>query len=132
MLNRRSSILLIDDEEDYCRLIKMHLEGVSDYEFYFATTGDEGIKLSRELRPDVILLDIMMPGMNGFEVLEKLKKDAETIKIPVIMLSARDDEKAKLKAAQLYDESYITKPIDVHILKEKIDEVLTRRKSPAN
>jgi two-component system phosphate regulon response regulator PhoB len=64
--------------------------------------------------------------MDGFEVLEKLKSDMSTIEIPVIMLTARGDEAYKVKAARLYDEEYITKPVEADQLKTRIDEVLKR------
>ena len=76
--------------------------------------------------PDLILLDILMPGMDGFEVLEKLKKHEDTMMIPVVMLTAKGDEASKTKATQLYDELYITKPIEATDLKIKIEEVLER------
>jgi len=121
-------ILIIDDEKNFCTLVKKILKLMGDFKVVVATDGKTGIKLAKKAKPDLILLDILMPGMGGFEVLEKLKKDDDTIAIPVVMLSALEDETAKLKAAQLYDEGYITKTIDPPDLKAKIEEVIERRK----
>ncbi|MBU1853366.1 MAG: response regulator [Candidatus Omnitrophica bacterium] len=123
----KKRILIIDDEKDFCSIVKMNLENTGDFELSVATNGKKGLELAKKLKPDLILLDIHMPGMDGFEVLEKLKKNLDTIEIPVVILSALKDEETKLKAAGLYDDLYITKPIDAINLKAKILEVLERR-----
>jgi DNA-binding response OmpR family regulator len=126
-MDRKQIILLIDDETDYCALLKMHLSFIGNFEVVCAGSGNDGLRLARRIKPDIILLDVIMPGLDGFAVLEKLKKDDETISIPVIMLSGLDEDSAKIKAAQLYDESYVTKPVDVYQLKAKIEETLKLR-----
>lgn len=123
----KKRILIIDDEESFCRIVKMNLELTGDFEVDIATDGKKGIKKAKRAKPDLVLLDILMPGMDGFEVLERLKKDENTMAIPVVMLTAKGDEVSKMKAAQLYDEEYITKPIEAPDLKAKIEEVLKRR-----
>jgi two-component system, OmpR family, alkaline phosphatase synthesis response regulator PhoP len=123
----KRKILIIDDETDFCKLVKRNLELIGDFEVAIAEDGKRGLASAKKLKPDLILLDIMMPHMDGFKVLEKLKTDMNTIAIPVIMLTAKGDEASKIKAAQLYDEEYITKPIDAPDLKTKIEEVLKRR-----
>ncbi|MFA5337246.1 MAG: response regulator [Candidatus Omnitrophota bacterium] len=120
-------ILIIDDEENFCKLVKMNLELDKDFIVEIAIDGKKGIDLAKKFKPDAIILDIMMPKMSGFEVLGKLKKDSKTIAIPVIMLSAKEDIDFQFKAAQLYDELYLVKPIDAPTLKGKIEEVLRRR-----
>lgn len=122
----KKRILIIDDEDDFCKIVKMNLESVGDFEVDIATTGKKGIVKALKEKPHLILLDIMMPGMDGFQVLEKLKKDYNTMSIPVVMLTAKEDEESKLKATQLYDEAYITKPVEASVLKTKIEEVLKR------
>lgn len=117
-------ILLVDDEKDYTTLMQEHLEGITDFEVYTASNGRQGLDTAKKIKPDLIILDIVMPGMDGFEVLEKLKNNTSTMGIPVIMLSARDDDNSKIRAAQLYNEMYLTKPIDANKLKAKINEVL--------
>ena len=126
-MDKKYTVLFIDDEADYCPLIKIHLSFIGNFEVICARSGKEGLKLARHIKPDIILLDILMPELNGFEVLERLKKDDKTVSIPVIMLSGLDDDNAKERASQLYDEMYITKPIDIYQLKDKIEEVLKIR-----
>lgn len=121
-------ILIIDDEKDFCRLVKMNLELLGNFKVLTAFSGREGIKIARETKPDLILLDIMMPKMNGFEVLRVLKRNRKTLAIPVVVLTAKDDDVSKLTATKLYNEEYITKPIGAGELKDKIEEVFKRSK----
>lgn len=123
-----TKILIIDDEEDLTFFVKANLELAGDYEVEVATSGKEGIKFAVSQKFDIILLDIMMPHMDGFDVLESLKKNKKTLSIPVVMLTAKGDDKSKIKAAGLYDEDYIVKPVQIEFLKTKIEEVLLRRK----
>lgn len=122
----KKKILIIDDEPDFCKLVKINLELIGDFEVFTALDGKQGLELAKKLQPDLILLDIMMPRMDGFEVLEKLKTDKVSASIPVTMLTARGDEASKDMAAQLYDEDYIVKPIESLELKNKIEEILKR------
>jgi len=120
-------ILIIDDEEDLTFFIKANLELAGDYEVITATTGKEGIAIAASTDINIILLDIMMPKMDGFEVLDKLKKTKGVLSIPVIMLTAKGDAESKIKAAGLYNEDYIVKPVQIEMLKLKIEEALKRR-----
>ncbi|MFA7677448.1 MAG: response regulator [Candidatus Omnitrophota bacterium] len=122
-------VLIIDDEEDLTFFVKANLELSGSYEVIIANRGKEGIKSASRHKPNIILLDIMMPQMDGFQVLEKLKKNPKTMAIPVIMLSAKTDDDSKLKAAGLYNEGYLVKPVQIDTLKAKIDQVLERRNS---
>lgn len=120
-------ILLIDDEKEFCSLVKKNLEIMGDFVVFIASDGKEGIKLAKKEIPDLILLDIHMPGMDGFEVLEKLKKDSETMDIPVAMLTVIKDQASKERASQLYVEAYIAKSIEPIDLKAKINKILSLR-----
>jgi len=120
-------ILIIDDEADFCKLIKMNLEATSDFKVDCAINGKDGIKLAKKIKPSLILLDIKMPDIDGFEVLKVLREDLKTISLPVVMLSALGDDTSKIKASGLYDDEYITKPIETPVLINKIKEVLKRR-----
>lgn len=124
---KRKKILIIDDEENFCVLVKKNLELTGKFEVAIATDGKHGISLAKRLRPHLILQDIMMPGANGFEIMERLKSDTKTCEIPVAMLTAKEDDESKMKAAQLFDDEYITKPIEAAALRIKIDEILQRR-----
>jgi DNA-binding response OmpR family regulator len=120
-------ILIIDDEGAFCSLIKENLEITGDYEVICATDGKGGIRAALEQRPDLILLDIMMPVMDGFKVLKILKSDEKTLSIPVIMLTAKDDDESKREAARLFDDRYIIKPVEIAVLRSTIEQVLSIR-----
>ena len=121
-------ILIIDDEEDFCFFVKKNLEAISNYEIITANKGKKGIQIARKEKPDLILLDIMMPGIDGFEVLKRLKGNEKTQRIPVIMFTAKDEDEAKIKASGLYCEDYIVKPVENVVLRAKIHKVLDLRK----
>jgi len=118
-------ILIIDDEEDFCFFIKANLQLISNYEIFIAHKGKKGLRLASKEKPDLILCDIMMPGIDGFEVLKRLKKNEETQHIPVIMLTAKSEDESKIKAAGLYCDDYIVKPVEIKTLKAKIHKVLS-------
>jgi len=120
-------ILIIDDEEDFCYFAKKNLEAISNYEIITANKGKKGIQIARKEKPDLILLDIMMPGIDGFEVLKRLKANEKTLNIPVIMLTAKDEDESKIKAAGLYCEDYLVKPVEKLVLRAKIQKVLSLR-----
>jgi len=122
-------ILIVDDEEDFCYFVKKNLEAISDYEIIIATKGKKGMQIARKEKPDLILLDILMPGIDGFEVLKRLKGNEKTENIPVIMLTAKDEDESKLKALGLYCDDYIVKPVEKMVLKAKIQKVLSITKS---
>jgi len=122
----RRTILAVDDEQALLALLEASLV-TADFNVHKAANGKDALKLAHKLQPDLILLDILMPGMNGYEVLEQLKNDDNTAMIPVIMLSGLSDEEAKIKSAELYSESYLTKPFTTGELLAKIEEVFRRR-----
>lgn len=122
----KKKILIIDDEPDFIKVIRMRLE-VNGFRVVSAENGKEGLKKSKSEKPDLILLDLMMPEMDGFEVLEHLKKDKKTFDIPVVILSAKSDDESKFKASQLYDEEYVVKGIESDELLRRIKDVLKRR-----
>ena len=122
-----TTIVFIDDEGDILWTVKKSLEVMGNYNVETATNGKDGIILAKKVKPDLILLDIMMPEMDGFETLKKLKAIPATAKIPVIMFTAREDDEAEIQAAELYNEDYVTKGLDMPLLMEKIEEVLKRR-----
>lgn len=107
--NQTQCILIVEDEPINQSLI---IEALSDYGFNLLTAenGEDGIKLARSNKPDLILLDIRMPGIDGFEVCSRLKSDETTLSIPIIFLTALTDTDKKLRAFQLGGVDYITKP----------------------
>ena len=116
-------ILIIDDEPNICSLVSDFL-GKKGFTAITAKSGKEGVSAANKFLPDLILLDINMPEMDGFAVLEKIKYSPKTMPIPVVMLSGRGDDESKIKASGLYSEYYITKPFGLEELESKIKEVL--------
>jgi two-component system alkaline phosphatase synthesis response regulator PhoP len=121
----RSKILIVDDEIDTLLPLKMSLE-VEDYLVLGASNGFEALELAKTNIPDLILLDVMMPGLDGYEVCARLKKDPVTRKIPVIMLTAKDAVREKVKGLDIGADDYVTKPFNLNELKARIKSVLRR------
>ena len=120
-------ILAIDDEESFTFFIKLNLQADIRYDFKVTTanSGEEGLKLARTIRPDLILLDIMMPGMSGAEVAEKLLMDARTKNIPIIFLTAvvQKDELEE-EAGLMGGREFIAKPVGKEELISRIEATL--------
>jgi DNA-binding response OmpR family regulator len=102
------------------------LESKGGYDVYLATSGQEGLEKAKEKKPDLIFLDVMMPGFDGIETLKRLKADNELKNIPVVMLTAVVTEKAKAEAHNLKVEGYLNKPLEMDILLAKIEEIKSR------
>lgn len=119
-------ILIIDDEKDFAFFVKQNLELAGAYAVTICANGKDGIACALRDKPDIILLDVIMSDMSGFEVLKALKSDKATTAIPVIMLTAVDIEEAKEKTSGLSSEDYIVKPVAISDLKAKLDSVLSR------
>jgi DNA-binding response OmpR family regulator len=126
-MNRKPTILIIDDEKDFCHFMRMNLESTNKYKVFVSTNARSGIKTAIRKKPDLVLLDIMMPNISGFEVLQKLKENINTTSIPVIMLTALSDDESVAKAMGLYSHEYIVKPVEMNSLVSKIDRVLLGR-----
>lgn len=126
-MNRKPTILIIDDEKDFCHFMRMNLESTNKYKIFVSTNARSGIKTAIRKKPDLVLLDIMMPNISGFEVLQKLKENINTTSIPVIMLTALSDDESVAKAMGLYSHEYIVKPVEMDSLVSKIDSILLGR-----
>ncbi|MDH5380061.1 MAG: hybrid sensor histidine kinase/response regulator [Cyclobacteriaceae bacterium] len=105
----RSRILVIDDQPNNLKLVSSLLK--KKYEVFLSMDGDIGLEIAKEKKPDLILLDIMMPGINGFDVCKKLKEDSVTSEIPVIFLTAKNEDDDIQRAFDLGGVDYIIKPI---------------------
>lgn len=117
-------ILIIDDDEEICKLIKVGLEKIGDFSVLFATSGKEGLRIAQTEKPHLILLDVRMPEMNGFEVLREIKQNKEIAGVPVVMLTALGDERHRNEAAHSYSEGYLTKPVELKDIKSTIESIL--------
>lgn len=123
-------IMLVDDEQDQIFSIKTGFEQEypKEYEIIGVESGKKCFQLlKKDVKPDLILLDIMMPDMSGWEVFDKLRADQSWKKIPVIFLTARSDGLATNAGAMIADD-YIEKPIDIKDLKIRIENVLMKSK----
>jgi two-component system OmpR family response regulator/two-component system alkaline phosphatase synthesis response regulator PhoP len=116
-------ILIVDDEENIRGLLQEVLQAVG-YQTFEATNGAQAIHLFEAESPDLVMLDIAMPGLSGFQVLRQLRK---TSKVPVIMLSARIDTIDKVESLQLGADDYITKPFEIEEMAARVEAVLRRR-----
>jgi DNA-binding response OmpR family regulator len=119
----RARVLIVDDEADIVSTVQYRLE-FCEFEVITATNGKEGLEKAASEKPDIILLDISMPVMNGHEMLERLKNSLELKDIPVIMFTAYSDAKDVAKAAELGIADYVTKPFDFTDLVGKITNAL--------
>ena len=108
-------ILLVDDEANLVEMIKMRLEA-NNYEVLTAYDGQEALQKAQKEKPDLIILDLMLPKMDGYKVCGLLKKDARYSKIPIIMFSARAQEEDKKLGEEVGAEAYITKPFEPNTL----------------
>lgn len=121
---RKQTILIIDDVPDNLQVLGSILDK-EGFDISPALNGKEGLRLAKNIRPNLILLDIMMPGMNGFEVLEELKKDKTTEGIPVIFLTAKVEKEDVVKGLQSGAVDYVTKPFNPEELLMRIRNQLT-------
>ena len=119
-------VLVAEDEQDVAELIRYHLTK-DGYDVVLAKTGAEALRRARDDKPALILLDIMIPQMNGWEVCRCLKRDAETADIPVIMVSGRVEEGDKVLGFELGADDYVTKPFSPRELLARIRAVARRR-----
>lgn len=120
---KSARILVVDDEETNVRLLEtlLHAEG---YATLSAGNGHDALAIAAAETPDLILLDIMMPGMDGFETVARLKADPRTQPVPVIMVTALDDRDAKLRALEAGAEEFLSKPIDRPDLRVRVRNLL--------
>ncbi len=121
-------IVVIDDNPDAIYAVKAAFRKEEDYEILAAAGGDEGLELINKEQPDIILLDIMMPKTDGWQVATKVKSNEETRDIPLIFLTAKTDNLSQGMGA-LSSEDYITKPVQGDELVERIKKVLDQQKS---
>ena len=126
----KSKILVIDDEEDILELLRFNLtkEG---YQVCCASTGEQALSLARTERPDLILLDLMLPGIDGLEVAKRLKADPLTRNMPIVMLTAKGEESDIVTGLELGAEDYVTKPFSRKVLVARLRAVLRRKEEKA-
>ncbi len=124
MNNKKQRILVVDDERDLCEILQFNLEAAG-YQTDAAHSGEEALK--KEISQyDLVLLDVMMPGMSGFDVARRIKQDKALHAIPIIFLTALGDEHDKLQGFDLGADDYISKPFSVREVLARVKAVLAR------
>lgn len=123
----KETILIVDDEEDIVELIKYNVKN-EGYTILTALTGEQAIKAAVQSRPDLILLDLMLPGIDGLEVTRYLKNHESTSQIPIVMLTAKGEELDIVTGLEMGASDYISKPFSPRILVARIRAILRHRK----
>jgi len=123
----KETILIVDDEEDIVELIKYNLKN-KGYDVLTALTGEQAIKTARQFQPELIVLDLMLPGIDGLEVTRHLKDNDKTNHIPIVMLTAKGEESDIVIGLEMGANDYISKPFSPKILIARIRAILRRRK----
>ena len=119
----RSRILIVDDTQDMVKLVKMYLEH-HHYEVITAGDGQEGLDKAKTENPDLIVLDLMLPKMNGYKVCGLLKNDRRYANIPIMLFSAKAQDKDVQLGEQVGADAYLTKPFEPETLLSKIEELI--------
>ena len=122
----RDQILVVDDEEDILELVRFNLSK-EGYQVICAETGEKAVEIARAELPDLMVLDLMLPGMDGLEVTKFLKNNPETQHIPIVMLTAKGEESDVVTGLELGADDYVTKPFSPRILLARMKAVLRRK-----
>jgi len=128
--NATHRILVVDDEPDITALVAYHL-AKAGYRVSTAATGPDALKAAREERPDIVVLDLMLPGVSGYDVLAELRRREETREVGVILLTARREEADRIRGLSLGADDYLTKPFSPQELSLRVQAVLRRLGAPA-
>ncbi len=121
--NRMARVLIVDDSPTETHVLKSILER-NGYETLSAPNGEEGIETARQERPDLILMDVVMPGLNGYQATRRLSRDPVTSSIPVLIVTTKNQETDKVWGLRQGAKGYIVKPVSEHELMSKIKAVL--------
>jgi two-component system alkaline phosphatase synthesis response regulator PhoP len=122
----KEKILVIDDEEDILELVEYNL-AKDGYRVTRAASGEAGLKAARGQLPDLIILDLMLPGLDGLEICKRLRADSKTQHVPIIMLTAKGEEADIVTGLELGADDYITKPFSPRVLAARVKTVLRRK-----
>ena len=123
MITIPKKILIVEDDPSFSRAIT-HIIQKEGYDVASASNGMAGLRMAKEEKPDLLILDVMLPGMDGFEICSRLRQDPLTEKLPIIMLSAKGQDVDKTMGLKVGASEYLTKPIDRALLLEKITALL--------
>lgn len=118
-----ASVLIIDDSPTEVHVLKTFLEK-NGHDVGVASSGEEGVVVAKDMLPDVVLMDVVMPGMNGFQATRQLSQQAETANIPVIIVTTKDQETDKVWAKRQGAVDYIVKPVQEKALIDALNRVI--------
>ncbi len=121
----KPKVVMVDDEVDYLTLLKLKLVN-EGFDVFTSDNGPEAIRLMDEIRPDVVVADVLMPGMDGIAMFRKMRDKKETADVPLIFLSAKADTNVKVEALHLGAEDYLLKPVDLQELSARIRNIIRR------
>ena len=120
----KKKVLVVDDETDFLKIVKINLEETNNYEVLTLSSANDIVSQVHIFKPDIILLDILMPGIDGIETCKMLNKDSMGERIPIIILSALDKDADKLKTFKAGVMDYLVKPVKKEVLISKIEKHL--------
>lgn len=118
-------VLIIEDDPSFLRAVS-HILEKEGYDVTVASNGMTGLRMAKEDKPDLLILDVMLPGIDGFEICNRLRNEPETVKLPIIMLSAKGQETDKTTGLKVGANNYLTKPVDRTVLLEKVTALLAK------
>ncbi len=130
MTDSKKTVLVVEDEEDILALLHFNLIKAG-YDVICATCGEEGLNSVTEHKPDMVLLDLMLPGIDGLEICRRLRTQESTKDTPIIMLTAKGEESDVVKGLELGADDYVTKPFSIKVLLARVNTVIRRRNEPA-
>ena len=125
-MSQKKRILLIEDEEDIATLVKLHAE-IAGYKLHVEVDGINGFRAIEREKPDLVILDIMLPGENGLDVLSKMKGRTDLKSIPAILLSAKGEELDMVLGLEIGADDYVTKPFSPKVLFSRVKAILRRK-----
>lgn len=115
--------MIVEDDPSFSRAIN-HIVEKEGYNVITASNGMTGLRMAKEENPDLLILDVMLPGLDGFEICSRLRQDPPTAGLPIIMLSAKGQEADKTTGLKVGANEYLTKPVDRTLLLEKVTSLL--------
>jgi len=131
IMGKQKTILIVDDEVDIVGLVDFHTQQ-QGYKTLKAGSGETALELARTEKPDLIILDLMLPGINGLDVCKYLKSEPATAHIPIIMLTAKGEETDIVKGLEMGADDYVTKPFSPRVLMARLNSVIRRKNNTAD
>jgi len=124
---KNKKILITEDDPSFMRFLA-YLLGKEGYEVISASNGLEGLVKAQEEKPDILILDVMLPGMDGFEVCSRLRSEPQTARLPILMLSAKGQDADRATGLKVGADVYLNKPVERSLLLSTIESLLAKNK----